>query len=208
MGEHAVEVDSTAPRDVSDEDFVKGALATLDMLDERVERVGERLEQIEMRVMKLGERKKAVRKRRRVEEEDSGVLRRSERLRPKSTGGGQLGKAMLMLSMLSVFSSQGEAREPSSGHHEVVLEKVRSIVIGLEMAESVAMGVEVTEVRATIIQRWDLYGLTPRTTLDGFRGPELREMARAEPLREAPNCTTTADETGELNAREGVAFGL
>jgi hypothetical protein len=68
MGEYTVEVDSTSPRDMSDEDFVKGALATLDMLDKRVERVGERLEQIEVRVMGLGEGKKAVRKRRRVQE--------------------------------------------------------------------------------------------------------------------------------------------
>ncbi len=112
MGEHAVEADLTAPRDVSDKDFVKGAQATLDMLDERVERVGERLEQIEMRVMKLGEGKKAVRKRRSIREEDSGDLRRSKRLRPKLAGGGQLGKAMLMLSVLSVFSGQGEARSP------------------------------------------------------------------------------------------------
>jgi hypothetical protein len=107
-----------------------------------------------------------------------------------------------------MFSGQGVARESSSGHHEVVLEMVRKIAIGLEVAESVAMGVEVTEVRATIMQRRDLYGSTPRTTLDGLQEPELREAARAEPLREAPNCTTTADETGESNSREGVAFRL
>jgi hypothetical protein len=203
MGEHAVEVDSTLPRDTSDEDFMKGALATLDMLDERVERVGEKLEQIEMRVMKLGEGKKAVRKRKRVRGEDSGVLRRSERLRPKLTGGGQLGKAMLMLSVLSMFSGQGEAQESKSGHHEVVLEVVRNIAIGLEMAESVAIGVEVTKVRATILQRWDWYGPTPRTTLVGPRQTEPREAAQAEPLREAPNCTTTADEAGGLKRERG-----
>ncbi len=83
------------------------------------------------------------------------------------TGGGQLGKAMLMLSVLCVFSSQGEARESSGGHHEVVLEVVRNMAIGLEMAESVAIGVEVTKVRSTILQRWDWYGPTPRTMLDG-----------------------------------------
>jgi hypothetical protein len=62
---------------------------------------------------------------------------------------------MLMLSVLSVLSGQGEA---SSGHHEAVLEMVRNIAMGLEGAESVAFGVEVTEMRAAIRQRRDLRG--------------------------------------------------
>jgi hypothetical protein len=47
MGEVTVVANPVAPKDASDEDFVKGALATLDMLDERADRIGERLEEIE-----------------------------------------------------------------------------------------------------------------------------------------------------------------
>jgi hypothetical protein len=35
MGEHTMEAESVVPGDVSNEDFVKGALATLDMLERR-----------------------------------------------------------------------------------------------------------------------------------------------------------------------------
>jgi hypothetical protein len=55
MGELSVEAGPTLPGDTSHEDFVKGALATLDMLDERAGRMGERLEEIERRVMRMGE---------------------------------------------------------------------------------------------------------------------------------------------------------
>ncbi len=167
MGEHAVEVDPVVPRDTSDEDFVKGALATLDMLDERAERMGEKLEDIERRVRKLGEGKEAVQARKRVRRENSGDLRRSERLRSRQTGGGQLGKAMLMLSVLTVLSGQGEAQESYSSHHEAMLEVMRNMAIGLEMAESMAIEVEVTRVRETILQRWDCYGPTSRNTPAG-----------------------------------------
>jgi hypothetical protein len=83
---------ASTPEDTSNKDFVKGALASLDMLDDKVERVGARLEQIETRVRELGEKKKEVRKKRRIQEGDNGGPQRSERLRPKLAGGGQLGK--------------------------------------------------------------------------------------------------------------------
>jgi hypothetical protein len=53
MTEGAEEAGPVGPRDASDEDFVKGALATLDMVDERADRMGERLEEIEERVRRL-----------------------------------------------------------------------------------------------------------------------------------------------------------
>ncbi len=162
MGEHTTEAELVLPRDTSDEDFVKGALATLDMLDDRAERMGERLEEIERRVMRLGEGKGAVHVKKRLRREDSGNLRRSERLRSRQTGGGRLGKEMLMLGVFSVLSGQGKAQEPYSGHHEALIEMMRNMTVGLEMAESMAIGVEVTKVRATILQRWDWYGPTPR----------------------------------------------
>jgi hypothetical protein len=89
-----------------------------------------------------------------------------------------------------------------------MLEVMKNMALGLEMAENMAIGVEVTRVRATILQRWNWYGPTPRTMPAGFHQPELREAPRAEPLRETPKCTMVADKTGELNAREGIAFGL
>jgi hypothetical protein len=55
MGRHALEAESALPTDTSDEDFVKGALVALDMLDERAVKVKEKLEEIERRVMRLGE---------------------------------------------------------------------------------------------------------------------------------------------------------
>jgi hypothetical protein len=208
MGERAMEADPVLPKDTSDEDFVKGVLATLDMLDERAERMGEKLEEIERRVMRLGEGKEAVHVKKRLRREVSSDLWRSERLRSRQTGGGQLGIAMLMLSVFSVLSGQGKAQEPYSGHHETMIEMMRNMAMGLEMAESMARGVEVTKVRATILQGWDWYGPTPRTTSAGPRQPGPPEAARAEALREVPNCTAVADKAGELNAREGIAFGL
>ncbi len=41
-----------------------------------------------------------------------------------------------------------------------------------------------------------------------LRKLEHEKATQAELLGEAPNCTTAADELGEFNAREGVAFGL
>jgi hypothetical protein len=67
--------------------------------------------------MGLGERKKAVHARKRVQGEGGSDLRRSERLHARQAGGGQLGKAMLMLGVLGVFSGQGEAQEAHGGHH-------------------------------------------------------------------------------------------
>jgi hypothetical protein len=57
---------------------------------------------------------------------------------------------MLMLGVLCVFSGQGEAQEAHGGHHEVMLEVMKNMALGLEMDESMAIGVEVTKVRATI----------------------------------------------------------
>jgi hypothetical protein len=58
MEGRATETEPAVPEDVSNEEFVKGALATLDMLDEKGERVSARLEQIKVRVKELGEKKK------------------------------------------------------------------------------------------------------------------------------------------------------
>jgi hypothetical protein len=105
IGEHIVEAKPLVMEETSNEDFVNRALATLDMLDEKMERVGLRLEQIETRVKEMGlkrGREEASRKQK-INEGDSGGLRRSERLRPKGTGGGQVGKGVLVLSMLGMF---------------------------------------------------------------------------------------------------------
>ncbi len=117
---------------------------------------------------------------------------------PEEEGGHQEG----------VADSEPPPHEAHGGHHEVILEVMKNMALGLEMAKSMAIGVEVTKVRATILQRWDWYGPSPRTTSDGLHRPDPRGAARAEPLREAPNCTTATDRAGELNAREGIAFGL
>jgi hypothetical protein len=37
---------------------------------------------------------------------------------------------------------------------------------------------------------------------------EAGRREKAEPLKEMTNCTMVMDKTGELNAREGIAFGL
>ncbi len=155
MGEGATEADPVLPRDTSDEDFVKGALATLDMLDERAEKMGERLEEIEKRVMRLGEGGGAVCVKKRPHREYSGEPQRSERLRFRQAGGGQLGKAALMLSVLSVLLGQGKAQQLDKSHHEALAEMMRNMVMGLEMAEGVAIGAEITTVQATILQRWE-----------------------------------------------------
>jgi hypothetical protein len=109
MGEQLVEAESSV---TSSEDFMKGALATLDMLDEKVERVDVRLGQIEIRMKGLEERGKEAEimkkedepsKKRKVREESNHGIRRSERLRPKRAGGSQLGKGVLMQSILGMF---------------------------------------------------------------------------------------------------------
>jgi hypothetical protein len=65
-----------------------------------------------------------------------------------------------MLSMLSVFMSPGEAWETSNGHHEALQEMLKNIAVGLEVAESIASGVEVTRIRAVDRWRRDLHDLT------------------------------------------------
>jgi hypothetical protein len=89
-----------------------------------------------------------------------------------------------------------------------MLEVMRNMALGLEIADGVAIGMEVTKVQATILQRWDWYGAKPGAAMARVHQPRHRRAARAEPLREVPNCTTAVDKTGELNAREGAAFRL
>ncbi len=154
------------------------------------------------------EKKNEVRKKRRIREGDGGGPRRSERLRPKLAGGGQLGKGVLMLSILSVFVAHGGAHGASSGHYEALQEVMRNMAVGLEMAESIALGVEVLRMRAVDRRRQELYDLTSKVIENALRKLEHEKSTQAELLGEAANCTTAADELGEFNAREGVAFGL
>ncbi len=118
-----METEPLAAEEMSNKDFVKGALATIDILDEKVERVDARLEQIEVRMKELRKRgeeaervkmEKEVSKKRKIREEDGNGPKRSERLRPKRAGGGQVGKGVLLLSMLGMFVTRGEAKETSS----------------------------------------------------------------------------------------------
>jgi hypothetical protein len=113
-----------------------------------------------------------------------------------------------MLSVLSVFMSHGEDRETSNGHHEAMQEMMKNIAVGLEVAESIALGVEVMRMRAVDRRRRDLYDLTSKVMEDVLHKLEHKKVAQAGLPRETPNCTTAVDESGELNAREGVAFGL
>lgn len=115
---------------------------------------------------------------------------------------------MLMLSVLGVLLDRKGAQQPAGDRHEVLMEVMKSMVMGLKMAEGVAIGAEVTMVRATILRRWDWYGPTPRVTPAWAHQVELPRMAQAEALRDVTNCTAMADKTGEPNAREGIAFGL
>jgi hypothetical protein len=80
----------------------------------------------------------------RTRREDGSDLQRSERLRARQAGGGRMGKAMLMLGVLGVLSGQAKAQEVHDDHHEVMLEVMRNKALGLEMAEGMAIGVEVT----------------------------------------------------------------
>jgi hypothetical protein len=212
MGEHLMEAEPVVSEETSNEDFVKGALATLDMLDEKVERVDVRLEQIETRVKELGKRgdgkKKEVSKKRKIREEDGGGPRRSERLRPKQAGGSQVGNGVLMLSILGMFVTHGEAWETSSRHHKILQEVVRNIAVGLELTENIALSIKILRMRAVDRQRQKLYDLTSKVIKDALRKLEHEKATQAELHEEAPNCTTTAAELGEFNAREGVAFGL
>jgi hypothetical protein len=212
IGKHLVEAEPVTSEKTSNEDFLKGALGTLDMLDEKVERVGARLEQIETRVKELGERgegkKKEVCKKRKIREEDSGGPRRCERLGPKQAGGGQVGKGVLMLSILGVFVTRMEAWKTSGGQNEVLQEVMRNMAMGLELAENIALGMEVLRMRAVDRQKQKLYNLTSKVIEDALRKLEHEKATQAELREEAPNCTTTTAELGEFNVREGVALRL
>ncbi len=116
MKEGVAEAGPVGPRDASDEDVVRGAVATLDMLDERASRMGERLEEIEERVRRLGEGEKVTHVKKRTRREDGSDLRGSEGLRARQAGGGRVGKTMLMLSVLGMFSGQVKAQEGHDGH--------------------------------------------------------------------------------------------
>jgi hypothetical protein len=214
MGEQLVEAESSV---TSSEDFMKGALATLDMLDEKVERVDVRLGQIEIRMKGLEERGKEAEimkkedepgKKRKVREESTHGIRRSERLRPKRAGGSQLGKGVLMQSILGMFMPHGVARKTDSGHHEVLQEVLRGVAVGLELAESMALGVELSRMRVIAQRKQKLYDLTSKVIEDALHKLVHENGTQAELREGLPNCTTTATDLGEFNAREGVAFGL
>ncbi len=81
---------------------------------------------------------------------------------------------------------------------------MRSMAIGLEVAENIALGVEVLRMRAVDRQRQELYDLTSKVIEDTLRKLEHEKATQAELLGEVPNCTTAAGELGEFNAREGV----
>jgi hypothetical protein len=144
-------------------------------------------------VKELGERgegkKKEVSKKQKIRrrKKDGGGPRRSERLRPKQAGGSQVGKGVLMLSILGMFVTRGEA---------------------WELAENIALGMEVLKMKAVDRRRQKLYDLTSKVIEDALHKLEHEKATQAELHEEAPNCTTTAAELGEFNAREGEAFRL
>ncbi len=84
---------------------------------------------------------------------------------------------MLMLSVLGMFSGEVKAPEGHDGHREAVLEVTRNMALGLEIAEGVAIGVEVTKVQATILQRWDWYRAKPGAAMTGVHQPRHRRAA-------------------------------
>jgi hypothetical protein len=103
MGEQHVEVKSLAAGETSSEDFMSGALATLGMLDEKVEKIDVRLGQIETRMKELEKEEKEAegmekekepskQRKRKDREEGSNGLRRSKRLRSSEQENASLGK--------------------------------------------------------------------------------------------------------------------
>jgi hypothetical protein len=115
---------------------------------------------------------------------------------------------VLKLSILGIFMPWGEAREADSGHHEVLQEVLRSVAMGLELAENIALGVELSRMRAVDQHKQKLYDLTLKVIENALRKLENEKGAQMEFREGSPNCTTMATDLGEFNAREGVAFGL
>jgi hypothetical protein len=113
-----------------------------------------------------------------------------------------------MLSILGIFMPCGEAREADSGHHEVLQEVLRSVVVGLELAEHIALSMELLRMRAIDRRKRKLYDLMSKVIEDALRKLDYEKGAQVELREGPPSCTTPVTDLGEFNAMEGVAFGL
>jgi hypothetical protein len=166
--------DTGKHKEQQQQEFLKKALVTLDMLDERAEKRDERLEQIEAQMGELkkeeeeeeaekrreeeAERKKEKKpknkKKRKIEGGEDDYPRRSARLKQMNGGQsrGRLKGAMLMLSLLSVLMPQSKASEVDSADYEMLQGVLRGVAAGLDLVESMAMGVELIEI-GRVVQR-------------------------------------------------------
>jgi hypothetical protein len=158
------------------QDFVKKVLVTLDMLDERAEKIDMRLEQIEAQMVELKkeeeeeeaekrreeeagrkkEKKSRNKKKRKIQMGEDDLPRRSERLKQMSRG--RLKGAMLTLSLLSVLTPQSKASEVDNADYEVLQGLLKGMAAGLELVDSMAVGVELMEIgRAGQRKQRELY---------------------------------------------------
>ncbi len=65
------------------------------------------------------------------------------------------------------------------------------------------IGVEITKVRAAILQRWDWYGLTPRTTPSGPRQSEPWDPPELNRLRKYPTALQVRTRKESLTRERG-----
>ncbi len=138
------------------------------------------------------------------QEERGDLPKPSKRLRLKQAEGGQrrgqLKGAMLALSLLSVLVPQSEASKVDNTGYKVLQDRWKGMAAGLELAESMAVGVELMKIWEVCQRRQRLFELTSKVIEDSLRKLEREKAAQMEPIEDQPNCTTVVAEPGELNA--------
>jgi hypothetical protein len=115
---------------------------------------------------------------------------------------------MLLLSILGILTSQGEASKTENMHYKVLQGLLKGGAAGVELAESVAVGVELSKMREASQRRRKRSNLTFRIVEDGLRELEYGRNTVMELNETLFNCTATATNPRELNAGKEVMFGL
>jgi hypothetical protein len=118
---------------------------------------------------------------------------------------GRVKGAMLMLSLLGVLAPQSKASKLDDAGYEVLQGLLKVMAAGLELVESIAVGVELEEAGQ---RRQRLFKVTSKIVEDGLLMLERGKNDKVELAKGQPNCTTVTTKSGELNAREGMISGL
>ncbi len=85
---------------------------------------------------------------------------------------------------------------------------LKGMAVGLELVESVAVGMELMEIEETRQRRQRLFKVTSKIIEDGLLLLEHGKSDRVELTKGQPNCPTVTAKSGELNAGEGMISGL